>query len=488
MEKLNVGLFNDSFPPTIDGVANVTVNYARIIQEKYGNAVVATPFYPGVRDDYPFEVIRYPSIYVSDDIGYRAGYPFDPRVLNKLEKKDLDIIHTHCPFVSTILARMVRTVTGAPIVFTYHTKFDIDIDKAIASDSLRRASIKFLLNNINACDEVWVVSEGAGQNLRSLGYEGEYVVMENGTDFERRRASDERVETLRARYAIDPDETVFLFVGRMMWYKGVRISLDALKAARDAGLRFRFFLVGDGADRDEMEKYVRDSGLSDACVFTGAVRDRELLRDYFTLADLFLFPSTFDTNGIVVREAAACYCPSVLVRDSCAAEGIGDGETGLLIEENADSMLAAIRRACADREALRRIGENAAEKIYVSWDDAVARAYARYEYIVEKYADARHDEPSLADDLSAAVERLTDELTETKDFIQDLFWDTRDWVNKLGHSGGLVKNADSLRRMTAGEKENPGQLMEFVREQRAQSEEKRAARRARRKERRAAEK
>lgn len=45
-EKLNVGLLNDSFPPVIDGVANAVLNYARIIEESYGHAVVATPYYP----------------------------------------------------------------------------------------------------------------------------------------------------------------------------------------------------------------------------------------------------------------------------------------------------------------------------------------------------------------------------------------------------------------------------------------------------------
>ena len=178
MKELKVGLFNDSFPPTIDGVANVTVNYARIIEEKYGEAVVATPFYPDVKDEYPFKVIRYPSIYISKNIGYRAGYPFDAKALTRLEREQFDIIHTHCPFVSTLLARMIRSVTGTPIVFTYHTKFDIDIEKAMTSDQLRKASIRFLVNNIDACDDVWVVSEGAGENLRSLGYKGEYIVMD----------------------------------------------------------------------------------------------------------------------------------------------------------------------------------------------------------------------------------------------------------------------------------------------------------------------
>lgn len=352
MKELKVGLFNDSFPPTIDGVANVTVNYARIIEEKYGEAVVATPFYPDVKDEYPFKVIRYPSIYISKNIGYRAGYPFDAKALTRLEREQFDIIHTHCPFVSTLLARMIRSVTGTPIVFTYHTKFDIDIEKAMASDQLRKASIRFLVNNIDACDDVWVVSEGAGENLRSLGYKGEYIVMENGTDFSLGRSDDERIEKLREQYKIDDGETVFLF------------------------------------------------------------------------------PSTFDTNGIVVREAAACYCPSLLIKGSCASERITDGETGVIIDETPEAMADAIGEACDDRERLKAIGENAANRIYVSWEDAVEKAYNRYLEVIQRHK-IKKDTISLSEDLRSSRELIITEFNETKDLIQELLWDTRDWVMKL---------------------------------------------------------
>ena len=60
--KLKLGLLNDSFPPLIDGVANATKAYAQIIQDKYGKAVVITPKYPHVKDDYNFCVYRYHSV------------------------------------------------------------------------------------------------------------------------------------------------------------------------------------------------------------------------------------------------------------------------------------------------------------------------------------------------------------------------------------------------------------------------------------------
>lgn len=84
--------------------------------------------------------------------------------------------------------------------------------------------------------------------------------------------------------------------------------------------------------------------MENECVFVGALRDREAIRAWYTRGDLLLFPSTFDTNGLVVREAAACGLGSLLIRGSCAAEGIQDGETGILVEETAESLAGALMR------------------------------------------------------------------------------------------------------------------------------------------------
>ncbi|OJV66633.1 MAG: hypothetical protein BGO41_04205 [Clostridiales bacterium 38-18] len=389
MKKLNVGIFNDSFPPILDGVANATVNYARSIQKIYGRAVVATPWYPKVKDDYPFRVIRYSSTNVSKRLGYRMGNPFNPLLIKKLENESLDIIHIHSPFTSALLARVLRRYTGAPIVFTYHTKFDVDIEKRIAFNPLRKVSIKFLMSNINACDEVWVVSEGAGENLVQLGYEGEFQVMENGTDFEKGIGSEESLRAIRQQYGIKEDETVFLFVGRMMWYKNLRFTIDSLKAAKEQGADFKMLFVGDGVDRPSIQEYIASLGLENDCIFTGAIHDREHLRSYFSIANLFLFPSTYDTNGIVVREAAACGCPSLLIEGSCASEKIQHNITGVLIEENVESMSREIVLACEDHLRLKNIGQNAAEQIYLSWDDAVGKAFERYHHIIEQKSQVK---------------------------------------------------------------------------------------------------
>ena len=115
-EKRSVCLINDSFPPVIDGVANAVTNYASIIQRSFGDATVVTPYYPDADDSiYPFPVLRYPSIDVTKLVGYRAGLPLSPELMAQVEGRHIDLIHSHCPVTSTILARMLRQTSKPSI-------------------------------------------------------------------------------------------------------------------------------------------------------------------------------------------------------------------------------------------------------------------------------------------------------------------------------------------------------------------------------------
>jgi len=389
--KHTICLLNDSFPPIIDGVSNAVVNYAAQIEAKHGHAVVAAPTMPGADDSgYPFPVIRFPSIDTRRLVGYVAGYPFSPETARVLQNERAELLHVHCPAASAILARSLRDVLDTPLVMTYHTKYDIDIAKAVRSRLLQEGAIRALVQNVSACDEVWVVSRGAGENLRSLGYEGEYRVMENGVDVPRGAADARLVEQATGGYDLPRTTPTFLFVGRLMWYKGLRIILDALKLLRESGLDFRMAFVGDGTDGNEVRAYAGELGLTDRCFFTGAIADRETIRAWYSRADLFLFPSTFDTNGLVVREAAACGTATVMVAGSCAAEGVSDGQNGFFIEENAASLAETLRRLCAAPETMARVGKNAQSELYISWETAVARAWERYEVVIDNFRSGKY--------------------------------------------------------------------------------------------------
>ncbi|MBQ7454965.1 MAG: glycosyltransferase [Clostridia bacterium] len=380
---MRVALLNDSFPPVIDGVANVALNYARVLTAQQQSVMVAVPDYPGVVDQYEYPVLRYTSMDTTKMVGYRAGYPFSVQAISTLADFKPDIIHSHCPVASNLMGRLLREQTGVPLVFTYHTKFDVDIRSAIRGHMLQNSLINALVRNVQASDEVWTVSRGAGENLRAIGYVGDYIVMENGVDMPRGFASPEKVAEVNALCGLADDLPVFLFAGRLRWYKGIRLIIEALARAQRAEARFHMLFVGDGSDRAAIETLCEQAGIMDVCRFVGAVSDRELLRAFYTRADLFLFPSTFDTNGIVVREAAACGLGSVLVAGSCAAEGVTDGQNGLLIAEDAESLCARVLFACAHREEVRRVGLNAQEQLYLSWDEAVRRAQERYQVVIE---------------------------------------------------------------------------------------------------------
>lgn len=385
---LKVGLLNDSFPPTIDGVANAMLNYADIIQKKHGDAVVITPEYPHVVDMYPFEVQRYSSVKFRGKMPYRVGNPFSPITIGELKRKNMDILHVHCPFASAVMARQINNAylkkNRRPVVFTYHTKFDMDLDKYVQNPKFKKIAHRFVLGNIRSADEVWVVSQGAGESIRNFGYQGDYLVMPNGTDFPKGKASEAMINEINRMYKIDNEKYTFLFVGRMIWHKNIKLILDTLKELKLAGIPFQAFLVGDGVDRAAMYQYTRTIDLQNEVTFTGAIYDREKVRAFFSIADLFLFPSTYDTSGLVVREAAACDCASLLVRGSCAAEGVEDGVSGLLVSENAEDCAKRIIEVVR-ADAFETLGRTAGEKVYYSWERAVDAAYARYEEILRRW-------------------------------------------------------------------------------------------------------
>ncbi len=384
---MHIGLLNDSFPPCVDGVAQAVKNYAYALdaQPDYRVSVIA-PRARGAKDnEFPFRVHRYASLPMPKRIGYTAGTPFSPILLRNLNGLRMDLLHVHCPFASAVLADELTHIRKVPIIHTYHTRFDIELRTRIHTPAVRAAGLQVIRRNLEAATEVWAVTDACGKALRKVGYDGDYFVMENGTDFAFGKADTARAESLREQYNIPDDRLVMLFVGRMMWYKNVKIILDAMKIARQKGLLFTLLMVGDGVDAPAIHAYAKSIGLENDVRFTGMLLDREQLRDFYTLSDLFLFPSTYDTSGLVVKEAAACECPSVLTRGSCASEGVTDGLNGFLANENATDFARVVLSACEDEQALKTVGARAGATLYLSWDDAVKKAAARYEEVLNRW-------------------------------------------------------------------------------------------------------
>ncbi len=381
----------DAFHPILDGVAVTVANYARWLGRILGPTVVVTP---GPRrhrgDDGGFDVVRYLSVPVIPRPPYRLGLPaLDPTLGPRLARRPVDLVHCHSPFSAVRVARTLSRRRRAPLVATFHSKYRDDLEGAVPVRRLVDARIRTIVRFFESADEVWIPSEPAIETLRSYGYRGRVVVVPHGIDMSppedpaaARREADELLGTR-------PDEQVLLYVGQIVWEKDLEILVRALAELAGGGRRFVAVLVGEGYARGDLAALGERLGLGDRLRFVGAVRDRMRLRACYARADLFVFPSRYDTSGLVVREAAAVGVPSVLVRGADTAEGVRDGENGFLATAEPASFAAAVDRALADPALRRACGDAAARTLCRPWQEAVAEVAERYRELVAAHQPDR---------------------------------------------------------------------------------------------------
>lgn len=383
--KLKIAIGTEAFPPTIDGTSTVAKCYADIINNQLGQAVVVTPKNPNQEDyKYPYEIYRYKSLFTFGE-GYPVGWPFKEEFATDIIAKGFDVLHSHCPIATSYFFRRINRIHRIPQILTYHTKYEYDFDQRIPTFALRHRAYGFLLNNIKSADEVWITSKGTVDSLRKVGYEGDYVVMPNGCDLPKVHCTDEDHTMIRRKHNIPEGVPILIFVGRMMWYKNIKIILDACKILKDRGRDYRMIMVGMGPDELAIKKYTRKLMLDDKVIYTGQLLDRHELQIYYSAADLLVFPSQFDTNGLVVREAAASATPAILVKGSCASEGIVDAQTGFICFETAHSVASKIDKIIDNKDLLERVGINAQNDIYISWEDSIKNAYNRYQIVIDNF-------------------------------------------------------------------------------------------------------
>lgn len=386
--EANVGLFNESFPPVMDGVAVCVQNYAYWLQQKVGGVSVITPNKIGANyGQYPYEVLDYLSVPVPFRHPYVTGIAqIDPLLRAKLARRKFKIVHAHSPFSSGLMAAHVAKSQNIPLVATFHSKFKDDFKKVVPSDMLVDQAIKIVMEFFDKADEVWVPQASVEEVIREYGYKGHVEVVDNGSDLVA-DYPDSYFEDSRRVLGISPDEFVFLFVGQHIWQKNTRFIIEGLERIKD--LPFRMFFVGTGYAAEEMKQLVHDKGLDDKVTFTGMLTEREQITRYYAAADLFLFPSLYDNAPLVVREAAALHTPAVMVEGSTAATILRDGENGFLVKDSLDDFETRLRSLYADRPMVRRVGVAASHSIVRSWEDVVGEVLDRYNHIIARKSQIR---------------------------------------------------------------------------------------------------
>ncbi len=380
LEKANVGLFCDAFPPVMDGVAVCMENYARWMQKKVGGVCVITPNVPDADyRKYDFKVYDYFSVPVIKRAPYVTGIAeMDPVWLAKVATTRFKILHAHCPFATGQAARRIARLQGVPLVATFHSKYRDDFARVLpelAVDMVIGAIVDFY----EQADLVWVPQASTIEVLREYGYRGRVEVMDNGSDLVADYPEKYFVEA-RQRLGVEPGEFVMLFVGQHIWEKNTRLIIEALSRIDD--IPFRMFFVGTGYAAEEMKALVSERGLDRKVRFEGMITDREKVKDYYAASDLFLFPSLYDTAGLVVQEAAALGTPSVMAREATAASVIHDGQDGFLVDNDPDKMAALLRSLIHDPDRVHRVGVQAGRSLVRSWEDCVEEVLERYNVLL----------------------------------------------------------------------------------------------------------
>lgn len=372
-----IGLFNDCFPPIMDGVSLTTQNYAYWLNKKAGNVCVVTPSSPDANDDGTYPVYRYSSIPIPMRKPYRLGFPrIDWPFHSRIQKLSFDLVHAHCPFSSGALAMRIAKAQHIPVVATFHSKYRADFERSIPCKGVVDYLIRNIVRFYEAADEVWIPQAAVEQTLREYGYKGRVEVVDNGNDFADGCPVDALKQSAREKLGIRSGEFMFLFVGQHIWEKNLGFLLDALAAVRE--LPFRMFFVGTGYAATELRRKAENLSLADKVTFAGNISERERLKRYYVAADLFLFPSLYDNAPLVVREAAALHTPSVLIENSTSAEIVLDSVNGFLSGNSVDAYSSRLRDLVLTPELLVRVGDEASLTIARSWEDVVEEVYDRY--------------------------------------------------------------------------------------------------------------
>ena len=379
---MKIGEFSDSFLPVVDGVGRVVYMVSdQLARMGHEVSVIAPMSDMGYRGSFPFEVIDYCSQKFPGS-RYQLGTPItDIHFNRRMEMKKLDIVHAHSPFMAGKVGIDYGKKHSIPIVGTFHSRYYDDFVQISGSKIVAGIGTDIMIRGFyENCNEVWVPNLSSAKTLESYGYTGAITVMPNGMEL-RNISSDQKDLAVRT-FHLRTDVPMLLFVGQINWKKNLETILAACAKLKADGTAFQLVLAGQGPHEKEIWKKCNELSLGEDTVLTGHIGETALLDGLYSAASVFVFPSLYDTAGLVVSEAANAGVPSVTVRGSNAAEVIRDHENGLLCEDSAEDLFRVLKENLAKPEHLKELGAMAKQTIPVSWGTVAKLMEERYEALI----------------------------------------------------------------------------------------------------------
>ena len=382
-QTFHFGQFTDAYPPIMDGVSMTVKNYALWLNRANAQSYVVTPRFPGYSDQDEFPVVRYFSAPVPGRQPYRIGLPdLDARITHVLKDIPLNLVHAHSPFSAGMLAAKTARYNHIPVLATFHSKYRDDFSRVTHQKSILNQIMKKIVSFYEAVDEVWIPQRHVEETIREYGYKGRLEVVDNGIDLGSIKNIQDYRTACRGLIGVPHGKKVLLYVGQLILEKNLKFLVDSLSYLKDVD--YTLYFVGQGYARPVLERLFAEAGLSSRIKFTGPVYDREELKRYYAMADLFLFPSLYDNAPLVVREAASLHTPSLLLRGSTAAEVIRDQFNGFLSENGPELYARRIKEILMQPETLKQAGENASLTLCRTWEEIVQEVKDRYIHLIRR--------------------------------------------------------------------------------------------------------
>ncbi|MCL7929623.1 glycosyltransferase [Halomonas llamarensis] len=390
---LNVAMFTNNYLPFIGGVPISIERLKQGLTELKNSVLVVAPRYPQQTAGEKTDVLRLaPLLPLGSHKEFRLANIFSWRMLKRVRAFAPQVIHVHHPFWIGRAGQLLGRLLRVPVVYTYHTRLEhyahyVPLPGPLFRNLISHALVKRFANG---CDAVIVPTSSAEEYLRIIGVKKPIFVQPTGIEYARFAAADSTtLDTLRKRYRLE-GKRVLISISRLSKEKNIDFMLDGLVLLRDNSVHnFHLLLLGEGHDRDRLQTRIEALGLREHVTLVGAVPPNEVAH-YCHLAELFVFASRSETQGMVVLEAMAAGLPVVVIRSSGIEDIVEHGVNGYKTGPDPQAWSQRINDILSDDALKARMSGQAsgcaAEHRIEKFAVAVLRVYR---YVIEAHRKRR---------------------------------------------------------------------------------------------------
>lgn len=384
---MKIAMFMDSWYPDINGVILVMENLIKNMSD-YAEVTLVVPKMDVDEDTkkYPFKIIRVDSIKLLWT-NYKLGMvDLEYFKLKKIfDKLDFDIIHIHSPFAMGRLGIRVAREKNIPVIATMHARWEFEFEKYLKSKRIAQLCVKHLIKSYNRCDSCIALNSSLVKVYRDYGYKGKIDIIGNGTDLKMVKNKRKSLERVNDLFKIEKNENVLLFVGRIISIKNIFLILDVLRELKKRNFKFKMLYVGDGPDYDNLKKKIKSYNLTREVVMTGRIMDRELLKDIYYRANLFIFPSLFDSSSLVQIEAASQETPTIFIEGSVTSDTVENNINGFTEKEDIGLFADRIEEILNNQDLYKKVQQGAKKDLARPWADIAKETYNYYLEVIDRY-------------------------------------------------------------------------------------------------------